>query len=126
MTCDETIHATAVSLTLSNQPWLAVAVDQPGVAVLLRGVSGSGKSDLALRLMAGHGASLIADDRVALTTQSQQVICHAPAAIAGLLEVRGLGLLRVAPAPPTALALVIDLVARGEVERLPAPDSIAL
>ena len=99
-----------------------VAVD--GVGVMLRGPSGSGKSDLALRLIDG-GAMLVADDWVQLSPgdgdEAGQLTATAPPAIAGLIEVRGLGPL---PAPSVAsapVALVVDLKSGEEIERLPDP-----
>ncbi|CAA7611945.1 conserved hypothetical protein [Candidatus Terasakiella magnetica] len=89
-----------------------------GRAVLLRGSSGSGKSDLALRLIE-DGAVLVADDQTALTREDAVLVARPPAAISGLLEVRGLGLVRLPYLSAAPLVLVIDLVAPGAVERLP-------
>lgn len=86
--------------------------------VLLRGGSGSGKSDLALRLIA-DGARLVSDDYTAIAVRDGRLHASAPAAIRGLLEVRGLGVLRIEPAGETPLALVIELVAPDAVPRLP-------
>jgi len=94
-----------------------------GRGVLLRGPDGAGKSDLALRLIEG-GALLVADDRVVLARDGDSVIARPPEALAGLLEVRGLGIVRLAPAALVAavpLHLVVDLVPGAEVERLPPP-----
>ncbi len=91
-----------------------------GVGVLLRGPPGSGKSDLALRLI-GAGAWLVADDQVEIRRAGDGLIAAAPPAIAGLLEVRGLGPVRLAAAETAPLGLVIDLVAAAGVERLPRP-----
>ncbi len=96
-----------------------VAVD--GVGVLLCGPSGSGKSDLALRLIDG-GAALVADDRVVLSVKDGRLVGRAPRAIAGLIEVRGLGPLPVRSVPSAPVALVVDLVPDAAVERLPEPD----
>jgi HPr kinase/phosphorylase len=93
-----------------------VAFDEGGV--LLRGPSGAGKSDLALRLI-DRGARLVADDRVDLDRHGGRVRARAPAALAGLMEIRGLGIVRMPFATETEVALVVDLVPRGEVERLP-------
>jgi len=98
----------------------ATCVAVAGHGVLLRGPSGAGKSDLALRLIDG-GAVLVADDRTLLTPRDGRVVARAPAALAGLIEVRGIGPL---PAPAVAearVALIVDLVPAGRVERLPAP-----
>ncbi len=93
-----------------------VAID--GEAVLLRGPSGSGKSDLALRLIDG-GARLVADDQTLLRRVGSRVVATAPAAIAGLLEVRGVGLVRIDVAEAAPLVLIADLVLSGGVERMP-------
>lgn len=98
----------------------ATCVDIDGAGVLLRGPSGSGKSDLALRLIEG-GARLVADDRVELTPAGGRVIASAPAALRGRIEVRGLGIVTVDAIPETSIDLVVDLVAPEEVERVPAP-----
>lgn len=90
------------------------------IGVLLRGASGSGKSDVALRLIDG-GARLIADDRVELRMDQGRLMATAPAALAGLLEVRGVGILRVPAAGEAEVGLVVDLVAPETVERLPDP-----
>jgi serine kinase of HPr protein (carbohydrate metabolism regulator) len=91
-----------------------------GEGVLLRGPSGSGKSDLALRLIDG-GARLIADDQTELTRVADGLLARSPASIAGRMEVRGIGILRVPTVPSALLRLVIDLVAPDRVERLPEP-----
>ncbi|MHA1113175.1 MAG: HPr kinase/phosphorylase [Alphaproteobacteria bacterium] len=93
-----------------------------GAGVLLRGPSGVGKSDLALRLV-GEGARLIADDRTGIVREGGRLFAVAPASIAGLLEVRGLGLVEVAHVGRAELRLVIDLVPEAEVERMPEPAS---
>lgn len=89
--------------------------------MLLRGRPGSGKSDLALRLI-DRGALLVADDRVDISRRSGALIMSAPSAIAGFLEIRGLGIVEVPYARTSALALVIDLVSRERVDRLPDPE----
>jgi HPr kinase/phosphorylase len=99
-----TIHGTAVSID--------------GAGVLLRGPSGSGKSDLALRLIDG-GAVLVADDRVVLSRSGAVVTAVAPEMIAGKLEVRGLGIVPSPVVGATPLRLVLDLAPPGRVDRLP-------
>lgn len=87
--------------------------------MLLRGPSGSGKSDLALRLIDG-GARLVADDQVEVAVDEDRLVARAPATIAGLLEVRGVGILRVPSVAEAVIGLVIDLAATAEaVDRLP-------
>ena len=96
--------------------WHASCVARHGAAVLLLGGSGSGKSDLALRLL-DRGFDLVADDRVLL----RNGLASAPDALRGLIEVRGLGLLRVPPVTHpvrVALAVVLD----GSGARLPEPE----
>ncbi len=82
--------------------------------VLLTGPPGSGKSDLLLRLL-DRGFMLVADDRV----EVNDGMASPPAALAGLLEVRGLGLLHLPHLPLARLALAIELGRPGE--RLPSP-----
>lgn len=99
----------------------AVALD--GAGILIRGPSGAGKSDLALRLIDG-GAVLVADDRVDLvitrTGHDQTGLEMAPPeTLAGLLEVRGVGIVRMDFQAPVPLALIVDLVASDAVLRLP-------
>jgi HPr kinase/phosphorylase len=90
-------------------------------AVLLRGASGSGKSDLALRLI-DAGALLIADDQTHLTRDGDVIAARSPPSIAGLIEARGLGILRVNSLASARLAMIVELVAE-QIERLPEPCS---
>ena len=92
-----------------------------GTGVLLRGASGAGKSDLALRLIDG-GAVLIADDRVEVRVDQGKVLAGAPPTLAGLIEVRGVGIMRVPFVPAAELHLVVDLVDSAAVDRLPEPE----
>ncbi|MBX3497951.1 MAG: HPr kinase/phosphatase C-terminal domain-containing protein [Alphaproteobacteria bacterium] len=99
----------------------ATCVALPEGGVLLRGGSGAGKSDLALRLIDG-GARLVADDRTELTREGDRLIARAPSSIAGLIEARGVGILRLPPqrlAPQATVALIVDLVDPARIERLP-------
>jgi RNase adaptor protein for sRNA GlmZ degradation len=99
----------------------AVAID--GRGVLLRGPSGAGKSDLALRLIA-QGAVLIADDQVALRREGGRILAGPPATIAGLIELRGVGIRRLPYRSDVPLALIVDLVADETIERLPDPAAV--
>ena len=96
----------------------ATAVAIEGGTVLLRGPSGAGKSDLALRLIDG-GGQLVADDQTLLRREGGRLLAEAPAAIGGLLEVRGVGLFRVETAAAVPLVLIADLVLSSDLERLP-------
>lgn len=86
-----------------------------GVAII--GPSGSGKSSLGLELMA-VGALLIADDRAELRREGDRIIASAPPQISGMIEARGIGILRADTQDEADLALVVDLGAK-EVARLP-------
>ena len=96
----------------------ATAVEIEGAAVLLRGPPGAGKSDLALRLIDG-GARLVADDQTELRRAGNRILVDAPSEIAGLIEIRGIGILHVDAAGSTPLALLVDLVPAAQVDRLP-------
>ncbi len=88
-----------------------------GAGVLLLGAPGSGKSELVLRLL-DHGFRLVADDRVEVSDG----VARAPAALAGLLEVRGLGIVRLAHQAHARLALAVTLdPPEGGWERMPCP-----
>ncbi|MCG8543506.1 MAG: HPr kinase/phosphatase C-terminal domain-containing protein [Alphaproteobacteria bacterium] len=100
-----------------------VAVDGDGV--LLRGPSASGKSDLALRLI-DAGAALVADDRTVVARDRDAVVASSPAALAGKMEVRGLGIVTLPAVPAAPLKLVVDLDASDAVERLPPAASTCL
>lgn len=90
--------------------------------VLLLGASGRGKSDLCLRLITSHQAWLVADDRVDLVVEDGQVLASAPANIKGMLEVRGVGLLKMESLDNVPVRLVVELTtARDKIERLPVP-----
>ena len=103
----------------------ATAIEIDGKGVLLRGPSGSGKSDLALRLMEAGGV-LIGDDRIALSVRDGFVVARVPETIAGKLEIRGLGIVQLPYQAETRVTLVASLVERGEVERLPQKRMVEL
>ena len=89
-----------------------------GHGVLLRGAAGSGKSDLALRAI-NRGARLVADDQVVLARHGDGVIASAPASLHGLIEIRGLGIMRMDAAAEARIALVADMTEPHAIERLP-------
>lgn len=104
----------------------ATAIAIAGRAALIRGPSGSGKSDLALRCLA-QGTSpllpgpalLIADDWVRVIRAGGGLRAEAPETILGKLEVRGLGIVTVEYAGPADVALVVEISPAAEIERLP-------
>jgi HPr kinase/phosphorylase len=97
-------------------------------AVLIRGPSGSGKSRLALDLIRAAQAGallfarLVADDRVHLQSVGGRLLARPAEPLAGLIEVYGVGLLRLAYEPSAVVGLVVDLAA-ADAERLPSPAS---
>ncbi|MEL7116708.1 MAG: HPr kinase/phosphatase C-terminal domain-containing protein [Pseudomonadota bacterium] len=95
-----------------------------GRAVLICGASGSGKSSLALQLMA-YGAQLVADDRVDLTQLDEWPIASAPSQLQGLIEARGVGILKADSIARAPLHLVVDL-GTTESERVPTDRCTAL
>lgn len=99
-----------------------VAVD--GRAALIQGASGSGKSVLALQLMA-LGAGLVADDRTRLWRHGAVLMADAPATLRGRIEAREVGILTAPAAGPAEVALVIDMDT-AESERLPPMRSISV
>lgn len=102
-------------------PQHASAVRLPTGGVLLRGPSGSGKSRLALQLIDAHQGQLVADDRVVLHAHDGQLHAKPATELKGLIEVRGLGLVRMAHRASTAIDLVVDLVPAADQPRLPEP-----
>ena len=95
-------------------------VELYGLGVLLRGPSGSGKSDLALRLI-DDGARLVADDQVILTKIAGRIQATAPTEIAGRIEVRGIGIVDVATIEVAQMVLIVNLVAPADIPRMPEP-----
>ena len=98
----ETLHASTV------------AID--GRAVLIAGPSGSGKSDLALRLL-DRGFKLVSDDRTLIRRDGEKLISSAPSNIAGKLEIRGLGIVDMETVENVAVALFVELT--SDIQRLP-------
>lgn len=101
-----------------------VAVAIGGQAVLLRGAPGSGRSDLALRLI-DEGGRLVSDEQVELQRRGHRIFAAAPrqmpAELRGRIEARGLGIVPVPHAlEPQPLAWVVDMMPAAQIERLPA------
>jgi HPr kinase/phosphorylase len=96
--------------------------------VLIRGASGSGKSDLVLRLIDGEGfglgpiarrAKLVADDQVLLNIKTGALFASPPQTLAGKLEIRGQGIIETDFIANIKIHLVVDLVSPAEIERMP-------
>ena len=100
-------------------------VEVDGLGVLLCGPPGSGKSDLALRLI-DEGARLIADDYTERSVDNGKLSARAPEPIKDLIEVRGVGVLKIGAALQAELGVVIDLDMAGDVERLPDAETVGL
>jgi HPr kinase/phosphorylase len=109
------IHATCIVLARAGLAFKA----SPGAGILLLGRSGSGKSDLALRLIA-RGAKLVSDDRTDLFVERGKLVARAPMSIRGLIEVRGLGIVALPSAAKARIALAVSL--GGAKARLPQPE----
>ena len=97
----------------------ATCVARGGRALLLVGPSGSGKSDLALRLI-DAGFDLVSDDQVILSVKSEKLLAAPPPSIAGKMEVRGIGIVEIAHRPDQPVALFVDLTQKPP--RLPDGD----
>ena len=109
-----TIHASCVMLARAGEPFDA----PPDSGILILGPSRAGKSDLALRLIE-RGAVLVSDDRTELFARDRQLCARPPAALAGLMEVRALGIVELPHVREARIALVIELAAMEDIERMP-------
>ncbi|KLN62595.1 hypothetical protein WH96_03770 [Kiloniella spongiae] len=109
MSDSQLVHSTTIAFEKGG--WLT--------AVLLRGEPGAGKSDLALRVIDAGRAELVSDDQTILVRQGNKLLASAPSTIAGKLEVRGLGIVSFSYCSDVPVGLIVDLVSREEVERLP-------
>lgn len=104
---------------LSSENLHASTVALDGRAVLICGPSGSGKSDLALRLL-DRGFTLVSDDRTIVRKDGGKLIASAPETIKGKLEVRGVGIVEMETVSDIPLAMVVELT--SDIERLPDDD----
>jgi len=101
---------------LSAETLHASTVAKDGRAILITGPSGSGKSDLTLRLL-DRGFTLVSDDQTIVKKIGDRLVATPPPTIAGKLEVRGIGIVDVERVDNVPVALIVELT--GEIRRLP-------
>ena len=101
---------------LSSENLHASCVANEGRAVLISGPSGSGKSDLALRLI-DRGFSLVSDDRTIVRKEGARLVSSAPGTIRGKLEIRGVGIVDMETVQDVPVALIVELT--SDIQRLP-------
>ena len=114
------IHASCVVLADSGRSFGAPADS----GVLLLGESGAGKSDLALRLIE-RGAVLVADDRAELFVREESLWARAPRSLAGLIELRGIGIIALPHREEARIGLAVMLSPPKSVPRLPGEERYA-
>ena len=105
-----------MSLRLSSETIHASTVAIDGRAVLITGPSGSGKSDLALRLL-DRGFALVSDDQTIVRKSGTRLTASAPPTIRGKLEIRGVGIVTMDQVDDQPVALVVELT--SDIRRLP-------
>lgn len=105
-----------MSRLLSSETLHASTVALEGRAVLITGPSGSGKSDLTLRLI-DRGFTLVSDDQTIISRDNGRLIASAPPNIAGKLEIRGVGIVDMDHVTDIPVALLVELT--SEIQRLP-------
>jgi serine kinase of HPr protein (carbohydrate metabolism regulator) len=103
----------------------ATCVQIGATGVLLMGPSGSGKSDLALRLI-DAGALLVADDQVQVERRGERLLGRAADTLAGLIEVRGVGILKMPYCAQSPIDLAVELAPDARLARLPESPGYSL
>jgi serine kinase of HPr protein (carbohydrate metabolism regulator) len=112
----------------------ATCLDIGGRGVLIQGRPGAGKSDLAIRLIDQPGsgiagglpktARLVADDQVVIRRLAAGLVASPPENLRGLIEIRGLGILKIPYCPETILRLIVTLRKNEEIDRMPQPTDL--
>jgi serine kinase of HPr protein (carbohydrate metabolism regulator) len=105
-----------MNIRLSSETLHASSVALDDRAVLIAGISGAGKSDLALRLI-DRGFTLVSDDQTVVQKRGSRLYASAPATIRGKLEIRGLGIVDMPATGDVPVALVVELT--SDIQRLP-------
>ena len=108
----------------SNKMMHANCISIRGRGVLILGPSGSGKSNLSLKLI-GLGGQLVSDDKTILKRQQKSILASCPSSIKGQIEARGIGVLHLPAIEVVKLALVIDLGKQTN-ERIPAYENYSI
>jgi len=103
-------------MRLSSESLHATTVTLDGRAVIISGPSGSGKSDLALRLL-DRGFSLVSDDQTILRKDANRLIASSPPTIRGKLEIRGIGIIDMPCIDDVPVALFVELT--SDMQRMP-------
>ena len=101
-----------------NNNIYATCVNLKSKGILILGDSGSGKSDLALRLITEFSAKLVSDDRTEILAGKEKPIATAPKILKGLLEVRGIGIIKTEAVDETVVDVVIQLTS-DKIDRMP-------
>ena len=103
-------------MRLSSETLHASTVALDGRAVLISGPSGSGKSDLALRLI-DRGFTLVSDDQTIVHKDGNRLLASAPQTIHGRMEIRGIGIVEMETVGDVPVALLVDLT--SDIQRIP-------
>lgn len=110
-----------MSMTLLH----GTTVEIDGLGIFITGPSGSGKSDLAIRLM-DRGAKLVADDYTEILVVNNGLSARPPQNIKGKIEARGIGIIKVENINQTDISIVVQLQEADEIERMPETQNVTI